>query len=226
MAKFVQGCKNILNILIFSNLILMVYQKGNLQKNILTRNLEASTSIITDLTTDFSSDLSDIFSTDLFSTTNSTEVTNSTFRFRQAKKSGLSAGGIIGIVAPCVVALGGLGAFVVLSKSNSPILQSNNVPVSYESSMSKFNTQPIINEMNQAVKEVQVIQPTQIVQQQPINQIKQEVPQIVKAEPVTTENELVTVHQIISSENPIVADNNAVGTINATSQIIPENTDS
>lgn len=226
MAKFVQGCKNILNILIFSNLILMVYQKGNLQKNILTRNLEASTSIITDLTTDFSSDLSDIFSTDLFSTTNSTEVTNSTFRYRQAKKSGLSAGGIIGIVAPCVVALGGLGAFVVLSKSNSPILQSNNVPVSYESSMSKFNTQPIINEMNQAVKEVQVIQPTQIVQQQPINQIKQEVPQIVKAEPVTTENELVTVHQIISSENPIVADNNAVGTINATSQIIPENTDS
>ena len=204
----------------------MVYQKGNLQKNILTRNLEASTSIITDLTTDFSTDLSDIFSTDLFSTTNSTEVTNSTFRFRQAKKSGLSAGGIIGIVAPCVVALGGLGAFVVLSKSNSPILQSNNVPVSYESSMSKFNTQPIINEMNQAVKEVQVIQPTQIVQQQPINQIKQEVPQIVKAEPVTTENELVTVHQIISSENPIVADNNAVGTINATSQIIPENTDS
>ena len=119
MAKFVQGCKNILNILIFSNLILMVYQKGNLQKNILTRNLEASTSIITDLTTDFSSDLSDIFSTDLFSTTNSTEVTNSTFRYRQAKKSGLSAGGIIGIVAPCVVALGGLGAFVVLSKSNS-----------------------------------------------------------------------------------------------------------
>jgi hypothetical protein len=226
MAKFVQGCKNILNILIFSNLILMVYQKGNLQKNILTRNLEASTSIITDLTTDFSTDLSDIFSTDLFSTTNSTEVTNSTFRYRQAKKSGLSAGGIIGIVAPCVVALGGLGAFVVLSKSNSPILQSNNVPVSYESSMSKFNTQPIINEMNQAVKEVQVIQPTQIVQQQPINQIKQEVPQIVKAEPVTTENELVTVHQIISSENPIVADNNAVGTINATSQIIPENTDS
>lgn len=226
MAKFVQGCKNILNILIFSNLILMVYQKGNLQKNILTRNLEASTSIITDLTTDFSSDLSDIFSTDLFSTTNSTEVTNSTFRYRQAKKSGLSAGGIIGIVAPCVVALGGLGAFVVLSKSNSPILKSNNVPVSYESSMSKFNTQPIINEMNQAVKEVQVIQPTQIVQQQPINQIKQEVPQIVKAEPVTTENELVTVHQIISSENPIVADNNAVGTINATSQIIPENTDS
>ncbi len=226
MAKFVQGCKNILNILIFSNLILMVYQKGNLQKNILTRNLEASTSIITDLTTDFSTDLSDIFSTDLFSTTNSTEVTNSTFRFRQAKKSGLSAGGIIGIVAPCVVALGGLGAFVALSKSNSPILQSNNVPVSYESSMSKFNTQPIINEMNQAVKEVQVIQPTQIVQQQPINQIKQEVPQIVKAEPVTTENELVTVHQIISSENPIVADNNAVGTINATSQIIPENTDS
>lgn len=226
MAKFVQGCKNILNILIFSNLILMVYQKGNLQKNILTRNLEASTSIITDLTTDFSTDLSDIFSTDLFSTTNSTEVTNSTFRYRQAKKSGLSAGGIIGIVAPCVVALGGLGAFVVLSKSNSPILKSNNVPVSYESSMSKFNTQPIINEMNQAVKEVQVIQPTQIVQQQPINQIKQEVPQIVKAEPVTTENELVTVHQIISSENPIVADNNAVGTINATSQIIPENTDS
>jgi hypothetical protein len=226
MAKFVQGCKNILNILIFSNLILMAYQKGNLQKNILTRNLEASTSIITDLTTDFSTDLSDIFSTDLFSTTNSTEVTNSTFRYRQAKKSGLSAGGIIGIVAPCVVALGGLGAFVVLSKSNSPILQSNNVPVSYESSMSKFNTQPIINEMNQAVKEVQVIQPTQIVQQQPINQIKQEVPQIVKAEPVTTENELVTVHQIISSENPIVADNNAVGTINATSQIIPENTDS
>ena len=226
MAKFVQGCKNILNILIFSNLILMVYQKGNLQKNILTRNLEAPTSIITDLTTDFSTDLSDIFSTDLFSTTNSTEVTNSTFRYRQAKKSGLSAGGIIGIVAPCVVALGGLGAFVVLSKSNSPILQSNNVPVSYESSMSKFNTQPIINEMNQAVKEVQVIQPTQIVQQQPINQIKQEVPQIVKAEPVTTENELVTVHQIISSENPIVADNNAVGTINATSQIIPENTDS
>ena len=124
------------------------------------------------------------------------------------------------------MALGGLGAFVVLSKSNSPILKSNNVPVSYESSMSKFNTQPIINEMNQAVKEVQVIQPTQIVQQQPINQIKQEVPQIVKAEPVTTENELVTVHQIISSENPIVADNNAVGTINATSQIIPENTDS
>jgi hypothetical protein len=226
MAKFVQGCKNILNILIFSNLILMAYQKGNLQKNILTRNLEASTSIITDLTTDFSTDLSDIFSTDLFSTTNSTEVTNSTFRYRQAKKSGLSAGGIIGIVAPCVVALGGLGAFVVLSKSNSPILKSNNVPVSYESSMSKFNTQPIINEMNQAVKEVQVIQPTQIVQQQPINQIKQEVPQIVKAEPVTTENELVTVHQIISSENPIVADNNAVGTINATSQIIPENTDS
>ena len=226
MAKFVQGCKNILNILIFSNLVLMVYQKGNLQKNILTRNLEAPTSIITDLTTDFSTDLSDIFSTDLFSTTNSTEVTNSTFRYRQAKKSGLSAGGIIGIVAPCVVALGGLGAFVVLSKSNSPILQSNNVPVSYESSMSKFNTQPIINEMNQAVKEVQVIQPTQIVQQQPINQIKQEVPQIVKAEPVTTENELVTVHQIISSENPIVADNNAVGTINATSQIIPENTDS
>ena len=226
MAKFVQGCKNILNILIFSNLILMVYQKGNLQKNILTRNLEASTSIITDLTTDFSTDLSDIFSTDLFSTTNSTEVTNSTFRYRQAKKSGLSAGGIIGIVAPCVVALGGLGAFVVLSKSNSPILQSNNVPVSYESSMSKFNTQPIINEMNQAVKEVQVIQPTQIVQQQPINQTQQGIPQLVKVDQVKPENELVTVNKIITSQNQLPADNNAIGAINATSQIVPENTDS
>ena len=224
MAKFFQGCKTFLGVIIFSNLILIAYQKGNLQKNILIRNLEASTSIITELTTDFSTDLSDI--SDIFSTTNSIEVTNSTFRFRPAKKNGLSTGGIIGIIVPCVVALGGLGAFAALSKSNSPILQSNNVPVSFESSMSKFNTQPIINGMNQAVKEVQVIQPTQIVQQQPINQIKQEVPQIVKAEPVTTENELVTVHQIISSENPIIADNNAVGKINATSQIIPENTDS
>ena len=224
MAKFIKGCNNLLRILVISNLILMTYQNGNLQKNKLARNLEAESTMISELPSTYSTDLSDIFSTDI--TGNETEANNLTVRFRPTKKNGLSAGGIVGIVVPCAVALGGLGAFMALSRSNSQTLQSNNVPISYESSMSKFNTQPAIKEMNQAVKEVQVIQPTQIVQQQPINQIKQEVPQIVKAEPVTTENELVTVHQIISSENPIVADNNAVGTINATSQIIPENTDS
>jgi hypothetical protein len=224
MAKFTKGCNNLLRILVISNLILMTYQNGNLQKNKLARNLEAESTMISELPSTYSTDLSDIFSTDISG--NETEATNLTVRFRPTKKNGLSAGGIVGIVVPCAVALGGLGAFMALSRSNSPTLQSNNVPISYESSMSKFNTQPAIKEMNQAVKEVQVIQPTQIVQQQPINQIQQGIPQLVKVDQVKPENELVTVNKIITSQNQLPADNNAIGTINATSQIVPENTDS
>ena len=65
MAKFTKGCNNLLRILVISNLILMTYQNGNLQKNKLARNLEAESTMISELPSTYSTDLSDIFSTDI-----------------------------------------------------------------------------------------------------------------------------------------------------------------
>ena len=220
MSKVFKGCYIFYYLMIFliiSNFISITYQKGNLQKNKLLRNLEEEneqliSSFISELPSTFYSDFTSLFSSDLNSTE---EETNSTIHFRIAKKKGLSAGGIIGIIAPCVVALGGLGAAWYFTRPNSSISNSG-VPANYESSVAKFNSQP-------NMKEVEVIQQTPIVKQQPIYPIKQDAPQQVKVDQVTTINQEVPTHQIIESQSQLVPGNNAINTIAATSQIVPEN---
>ena len=219
MSKLFKGCYTFNYLIIFlilSNLISITHQEGNLQKNKLLRNLQgdsniSSTVITTELPSNFSLNLTSIVSSDLNNYTEPEEK-NSTIIFRPTKKKGLSAGGIVGIVIPCVAAVGGVGAAMYLMKANAPIANGG-VPVNVESSISNFKNQ-------QDVKEVQVIQQTPIVQQQPIYPINQEIPQIVKVEQVTT----VPTHQIVTSQNQLVPGNNTINIVTTSSQVVPENT--
>ena len=161
----------------------------------------ADTSNSTNVTdTTNSTELSDTSTstTDVTDTTNSTETTDSndtsngnstTYPVYRDTSSGLSGGAIAAIIVPCALALIGVGLAAALCKSApeaiSPITP-NVIPPTIDSSMSKFNTQPItavnnlqeITEVSPPVKNVEVIQPTPVVQQHPIYPISKEPPTI------------------------------------------------
>ena len=126
-----------------------------------------------------------IVETTIIESTNETEKIdeNSTLissNIRTKKSGGLSAGAIIGIIFACLAAVGGLGAAYALTRARSPAVNQNITPAHFESSMSKFNTQPnnIQTQVQPPVKEVEVIQPSPIVEQHPIYPVKQEAPLI------------------------------------------------
>ena len=163
---------------------------------------------------------------------NSTHVSSN---IRTKKSGGLSAGGIIGIVVPCVAVVGVLGAAYVITKGKGASAMNQNItPVQLESSMSKFNTQPnnIQTQVQPPVKEVEVIQPSPVVEQHPIYPVKAEAPiinnniipkQIDTMQPITSTNISVPTHNAMTSQIQLIQNNNAIKTINNSQQIIPQN---
>lgn len=161
---------------------------------VLTDTINSST-VVTETT-----NINSTISTDTMSSTESTDDNNSTNSedvdgnstvtptFRNTS-SGLSAGGIVAIVVPCALALIGVGLAAAFCKSTPaamPPITPNVMPQTIDSSMSKFNTQPVttvnnlqeITEVSPPVKNVEVIQPTPVVQQHPIYPISKEPPTI------------------------------------------------
>lgn len=161
---------------------------------VLTDTINSST-VVTETT-----NINSTISTDTISSTESTDDNNSTNSedvdgnstvtptFRNSS-SGLSAGGIVAIVVPCALALIGVGLAAAFCKSTPaamPPITPNVMPPTIDSSMSKFNTQPVttvnnlqeITEVSPPVKNVEVIQPTPVVQQHPIYPISKEPPTI------------------------------------------------
>ena len=161
---------------------------------VVTDTINSST-VVTETT-----NINSTISTDTISSTESTDDNNSTNSdavdgnstvtptFRNTS-SGLSAGGIVAIVVPCALALIGVGLAAAFCKSTPaamPPITPNVMPPTIDSSMSKFNTQPVttvnnlqeITEVSPPVKNVEVIQPTPVVQQHPIYPISKEPPTI------------------------------------------------
>lgn len=161
---------------------------------VVTDTINSST-VVTETT-----NINSTISTDTISSTESTDDNNSTNSedvdgnstvtptFRNTS-SGLSAGGIVAIVVPCALALIGVGLAAAFCKSTPaamPPITPNVMPQTIDSSMSKFNTQPVttvnnlqeITEVSPPVKNVEVIQPTPVVQQHPIYPISKEPPTI------------------------------------------------
>ena len=161
---------------------------------VLTDTINSST-VVTETT-----NINSTISTDTISSTESTDDNNSTNSedvdgnstvtptFRNTS-SGLSTGGIVAIVVPCALALIGVGLAAAFCKSTPaamPPITPNVMPPTIDSSMSKFNTQPVttvnnlqeITEVSPPVKNVEVIQPTPVVQQHPIYPISKEPPTI------------------------------------------------
>lgn len=161
---------------------------------VVTETINSST-VVTETT-----NINSTISTDTISSTESTDDNNSTNSedvdgnstvtptFRNTS-SGLSAGGIVAIVVPCALALIGVGLAATFCKSTPaamPPITPNVMPPTIDSSMSKFNTQPVttvnnlqeITEVSPPVKNVEVIQPTPVVQQHPIYPISKEPPTI------------------------------------------------
>lgn len=164
---------------------------------------------------------------------NNENATHINGNIRTKKSGGLSAGGIVGIILPCVGALGGLGAAYALTRG-TPGVNKNIPTVNYESSMSKFNTQPNnvqVSQVQTPVKEVEVIQPSPVVEQHPIYPIKKEEPPIINnniipqqidtVQPITSTN--VPVPKVMASQNQLLQNNNAIKIINNSQQIIPQN---
>jgi len=180
-----------------------------------------------------------IIETTLIESTNETEEIdgNSTLinsNIRTKKNSGLSAGSIIGIIVPCVAAVGGLGAAYALTRTSSPVVNQNIMPAHFESSMSKFNTQPnnIQTQVQPPVKEVEVIQSPPIVEQHPIYPVKQEAPiinnniipqPIDTVQPITSTNISIPIHNPMASQTQLIQNNNAIKIINNSQQISPQN---
>ena len=122
-------------------------------------------------------------------TTNSTTPDNSTvIPHKKAKSSsGLSTGGIVAIVIPCVAALLGIGAITAFCRSppTPPIQQ--DFPVNYmEASLDKFTApmQEVVVQQPVPVQPVQMVQnvpvqPVQVVEESPVQQIQtfQQAPQ-------------------------------------------------
>ena len=157
---------------------------------VVTDTINSST-VVTDTINSSTVAISSTESTDDNNSTNSEDVDgNSTVTptFRNSS-SGLSAGGIVAIVVPCALALIGVGLAAAFCKSTPaamPPITPNVMPPTIDSSMSKFNTQPVttvnnlqeITEVSPPVKNVEVIQPTPVVQQHPIYPISKEPPTI------------------------------------------------
>lgn len=208
------------------------------QNNIFLRKLQDDNN--TDTNSTNSTNTSDTTNTTIEITIPTTIPENSseiiTTIASRTQKSGIGAGGIVGIVIPCVAAVGGVAvaSFALGRKNNTPT-ENNNVLAhnKFDSSMSKFNTNPIQTNNNGAIPVNQVVQQTPVVQEHPIYPIKKEeipVPKnndvfeaiqpIEKATPINPEVPTQNIHQAIASQTKLVPGVNA---INNAQQIVPQN---
>ena len=171
--------------LIFSSIISLTNEKKNLKNRNYIRKLEDNTD------------------TDLQDATDTAPVTdsaNATLLYKPSSEGGLSGGAIAGIIIPCVLAVGGVGAFAALTRGS---------PVPGQLNSNVNNTNNLINVPNdskQNIREIQISQP-EIIQQNPAIPIGNEVPGVI--------NQSIPNQQVIVSQSQIIPNNNEINAVQA-----------
>ena len=171
--------------LIFSSIISLTNEKKNLKKRNYIRKLEDNTD----------TDLQDATDTDPV-----TDSANATLLYKPSSEGGLSGGAIAGIIIPCVLAVGGVGAFAALTRGS---------PVPGQLNSNVNNTNNLINVPNdskQNIREIQISQP-EIIQQNPAIPIGNEVPGVI--------NQSIPNQQVIVSQSQIIPNNNEINAVQA-----------
>ena len=171
--------------LIFSSIISLTNEKKNLKNRNYIRKLEGNTD------TDFQ---------DATDTDPVTDSANATLLYKPSSEGGLSGGAIAGIIIPCVLAVGGVGAFAALTRGN---------PVPGQLNSNVNNTNNLINVRNdskQNIREIQISQP-EIIQQNPAIPIGNEVPGVI--------NQSIPNQQVIVSQSQIIPNNNEINAVQA-----------
>ena len=171
--------------LIFSSIISLTNEKKNLKNRNYIRKLEDNTD----------TDLQDATDTDPV-----TDSANATLLYKPSSEGGLSGGAIAGIIIPCVLAVGGVGAFAALTRGS---------PVPGQLNSNANNTNNLINVPNdsiQNIREIQISQP-EIIQQNPAIPIGNEVPGVI--------NQSIPNQQVIVSQSQIIPNNNEINAVQA-----------
>ena len=171
--------------LIFSSIISLTNEKKNLKNRNYIRKLEDNTD----------TDLQDATDTDPV-----TDSANATLLYKPSSEGGLSGGAIAGIIIPCVLAVGGVGAFAALTRGS---------PVPGQLNSNVNNTNNLINVPNdskQNIREIQISQP-EIIQQNPAIPIGNEVPGVI--------NQSIPNQQVIVSQSQIIPNNNEINAVQA-----------
>ena len=171
--------------LIFSSIISLTNEKKNLKNRNYIRKLED----------DATSEIQDATDTDPV-----TDSSNATLLYKPSSEGGLSGGAIAGIIIPCVLAVGGVGAFAALTRGN---------PVPGQLNSNVNNTNNLINVPNdskQNIREIQISQP-EIIQQNPAIPIGNEVPGVI--------NQSIPNQQVIVSQSQIIPNNNEINAVQA-----------
>ena len=173
--------------LIFSSIISLTNEKKNLKNRNYIRKLEDNTD----------TDLPEATDTD---TDTVTDSANATLLYKPSSEGGLSGGAIAGIIIPCVLAVGGVGAFAALTRGS---------PVPGQLNSNVNNTNNLINVPNdskQNIREIQISQP-EIIQQNPAIPIGNEVPGVI--------NQSIPNQQVIVSQSQIIPNNNEINAVQA-----------
>ena len=171
--------------LIFSSIISLTNEKKNLKNRNYIRKLED----------DATSEIQDATDTDPV-----TDSANATLLYKPSSEGGLSGGAIAGIIIPCVLAVGGVGAFAALTRGS---------PVPGQLNSNVNNTNNLINVPNdskQNIREIQISQP-EIIQQNPAIPIGNEVPGVI--------NQSIPNQQVIVSQSQIIPNNNEINAVQA-----------
>ena len=174
--------------LIFSCIISLTNEKKNLKNRNYIRKLEDNTD---------TTELPDATDTD---TDTVTDSANATLLYKPSSEGGLSGGAIAGIIIPCVLAVGGVGAFAALTRGS---------PVPGQLNSNVNNTNNLINVPNdskQNIREIQLSQP-EIIQQNPAIPIGNEVPGVI--------NQSIPNQQVIVSQSQIIPNNNEINAVQA-----------
>ena len=174
--------------LIFSSIISLTNEKKNLKNRNYIRKLEDNTGTDSDLP-DAATDTNTV-----------TDSANATLLYKPSSEGGLSGGAIAGIIIPCVLAVGGVGAFAALTRGN---------PVPGQLNSNVNNTNNLINVPNdskQNIREIQISQP-EIIQQNPAIPIGNEVPGVI--------NQSIPNQQVIVSQSQIIPNNNEINAVQA-----------
>ena len=177
---------NILKYLIIIIAICFTSQNKNSEEKYL-RNLELTLSDIIEFPVGSLPDEVNTIPVPQSSSPITTPDNSTVIPLKKDKSSGLSTGGIVAIVIPCVAALLGIGAIAAFCRSppTPPIQQ--DFPVNYmEASLDKFNApmQEVVVQQPVPVQPVQMVQnvpvqPVQVVEESPVQQIQtlQQAPQ-------------------------------------------------
>ena len=174
--------------LIFSSIISLTNEKKNLKNKNYIRKLEDDTGTDSDLP-DAVTDTDPVI-----------DSSNATLLYKPSSEGGLSGGAIAGIIIPCVLAVGGVGAFAALTRGS---------PVPGQLNSNVNNTNNLINVPNdskQNIREIQISQP-EIIQQNPAIPIGNEVPGVI--------NQSIPNQQVIVSQSQIIPNNNEINAVQA-----------